>query len=136
MHVARKGMSVVFPCRAQVVAATNPCPCGHLGDSRTACRCSPVAVERYRARFSGPLLDRFDLRVTVRRLDGAELLASGGEPSAAVRSRVVRAREAQRQRNCVNRELQRDRLDAMDWDPEAGLLLAAAVDHALIAAGS
>lgn len=129
VHVARKGMSVVFPCRAQVVAATNPCPCGHLGDSRTACRCSPVAVERYRARLSGPLLDRFDLRVTVGCLDGVELLASGGEPSAVVRSRVARAREAQRRRGCVNRELQRDRLDAMDWDPEAGSLLAAAVDR-------
>jgi len=129
VHVARKGMSVVFPCRAQVVAATNPCPCGNLGDPRTACRCNPGAVERYRARLSGPLLDRFDLRVPVGRLNGTELLASGGEPSAAVRSRVVRAREAQRERGCVNRELQRDRLDAMDWDAEAGSLLVAAVDR-------
>ena len=129
VHVARKGMSVVFPCRAQVVAATNPCPCGHLGDARTACRCNPAAVERYRARLSGPLLDRFDLRVAIGRLDGNELLASGGESSAAVRERVVPARAAQRRRGAVNRELQRDRLDAMEWDTEAGSLLAAAVDR-------
>ena len=122
-------MSVVFPCRAQVVAATNPCPCGHLGDARTACRCNPAAVERYRARLSGPLLDRFDLRVAIGRLDGNELLASGGESSAAVRERVVPARAAQRRRGRVNRELQRDRLDAMEWDTEAGSLLAAAVDR-------
>ena len=129
VHVARKGVSVTFPCRTQLVAATNPCPCGYLGDGRTACRCSPAAVERYRGRLSGPLLDRFDLRVAVARLDGAELVADGGEASAAVRARVVEARQTQRDRGGLNRDLQRDRLDAMSWDDEARSLLVAAVDR-------
>lgn len=129
VHVARKGVSVVFPCRAQLVAATNPCPCGHLGDSRNACRCTPAAVERYRARLSGPLLDRFDLRVGVAALDGMELQARGGEPSAVVRARVAAARQTQQGRGALNRDLGRPRLDEMPWDPEAGRLLAAAVDR-------
>ncbi len=129
VHVARKGMSVVFPCRVQLIAATNPCPCGHRGDARTACRCSPPAVERYRSRLSGPLLDRFDLRVTVSRLQGSELQASGGETSATVRERVVAARYRQRERGVLNRDLPRAHLDAMSWESEAERLLAAAVDR-------
>ena len=129
VHIARKGVSVVFPCRAQLVAATNPCACGHFGDSRTACRCSPAAVERYRARLSGPLLDRFDLRVSVSRLVGSELQAQGGEPSAQVRARVVAARGTQQARGLLNRDLSRQRLDDLPWDPEAGTLLVAAVDR-------
>ena len=129
VHVARKGVSVSFPCRIQLVAATNPCPCGYLGDSRSPCRCSPASVERYRGRLSGPLLDRFDLRVAVARLDGSELLAAGGEQSAVVRNRIVRAREIQRIRGALNRDLQRDSLDAMSWEAEARSLLAAAVDR-------
>jgi magnesium chelatase family protein len=129
VHVARKGVSVAFPCRTQLVAASNPCPCGYLGDGRTACRCNPAAVERYRGRLSGPFLDRFDLRVVVSRLDGIELVAAGGEPSAGVRSRVMEARRIQRDRGLLNRELGRDRLDAMAWEEEARSLLAAAVDR-------
>jgi magnesium chelatase family protein len=129
VHIARKGVSVVFPCRAQLVAATNPCPCGHLGDPRTACSCSPAAVERYRGKLSGPLLDRFDLRVAVASLDGDQLLGVGGESSAQVRSRVVVARHIQNERGALNRDLPRDRLDAMPWADEAGRLLAAAVDR-------
>lgn len=129
VHVARKGVSVSFPCRVQLVGATNPCPCGYLGDGRTACRCGPAAVERYRGRLSGPLLDRFDLRVAVARLGGGELTAPGGEESAVVRERVIRARERQQRRTLLNRDLQRDRLDAMAWDAEARTLLAAAVDR-------
>ena len=129
MHVARKGVSVTFPCRTQLVAASNPCPCGYLGDGRTACRCNPAAVERYRGRLSGPFLDRFDLRVMVSRLDGIELLAAEGESSAGVRNRVMDARRIQRDRGLLNRELGRDRLDAMAWDEEARSLLAAAVDR-------
>ena len=129
VHVARKGVSVTFPCRTQLVAASNPCPCGYLGDGRTACRCNPAAVERYRGRLSGPFLDRFDLRVVVSRLDGIELLAAEGESSAGVRNRVMDARRIQRDRGLLNRELGRDRLDAMTWDEEARSLLAAAVDR-------
>lgn len=129
VHVARKGVSVRFPCRAQLVAASNPCPCGHREEGRVACVCSAAVADRYRARLSGPLLDRFDLRVRVGRVDGAELLAPEGEPSAEVRQRVKKARDAQRVRGVLNRELRRDRLDVMPWDDEARALLTTAVDR-------
>jgi magnesium chelatase family protein len=129
VHVARKGISVVFPCRIQLVAATNPCPCGHRGDARTACRCEPAAIERYRARLSGPLLDRFDLRVQVTPLQGSELGGPEGEPSEVVRSRVVAARSRQGERGLLNRDLPRRRLDALPWSSDAIAMLAAAVDR-------
>ena len=129
VHVARKGISVEFPCRIQLVAATNPCPCGYRGDPRRACLCSPSTVERYRTRLSGPLLDRFDLRVGVTPLEGVELSGAEGEPSIAVRHRVVAARSRQEERGMLNRDLPRDRLDALAWDDGAVGLLAAAVDR-------
>jgi magnesium chelatase family protein len=129
VHIARKGVSVAFPCRVQLVAATNPCPCGYLGDGRTPCRCSRSAVDRYRTRLSGPLLDRFDLRVTVPRVEATELLGAGGEPSAVVRSRVLEARRIQQARGVLNRSLSRDQLDGLPWDVDAGRMLALAMDR-------
>lgn len=79
--------------------ATQGCPCGHLGDPVHACRCAPVAVERYHARISGPLLDRIDIHLSVPAVPYAELSASAeAEPSAAVRARVEAARQRQRER--------------------------------------
>jgi magnesium chelatase family protein len=99
--VVRASGAAVFPARFALVAAANPCPCGHLGDPRRACRCSPLAVERYQAHLSGPLLDRIDLQVHVGPVRPADLDAARGgqgENSAAVRERVVAARERQRAR--------------------------------------
>ena len=77
----------------------NPCPCGHRGDARRACRCTPDQVARYQAKLSGPLLDRIDLHVEVPALAPQELLqASAGEASAVVRSRVALARQRALQR--------------------------------------
>jgi magnesium chelatase family protein len=75
----------------------NPCPCGWAGDPSGRCRCSEEAIERYRARLSGPLLDRIDLQVLVPRLAAADLRgdAKRGEPTAAVRARVLSARARQ-----------------------------------------
>ena len=129
VHIARKGASVTSPCRIQLVAATNPCPCGYHGDARTPCRCTPGTAERYRARLSGPLLDRFDLRVTVGRLESAELLAPGGEPSEQVRGRVVSARDLQARRGVLNRDLDRDTLDALPWSDDGMDLLRKAMDR-------
>ena len=126
--VARKGASVEFPSAVQVVAATNPCPCGYRGDRRVACRCSPSAVARYRRRLSGPLLDRFDLRVPLGRLDADELAAGRGERSVEVRSRVVAARRRQHDRGGLNRGLSRLELDALAWSTDAAELLRRAVD--------
>jgi len=94
VQIARAARSSEFPARFQLVAAMNPCPCGYLGNPLRACRCSPEAVARYRARLSGPLLDRIDLAVVVPVLPPADLeSASGGERSADVAERVAQARD-------------------------------------------
>ncbi len=97
--IARAAASLVFPARFQLVAAANPCPCGHLGDPRRECRCTPPEVRRYRGRLSGPLLDRIDLQIEVQPVAYRELARGpGGEPSGTVRARVLEARERQRRR--------------------------------------
>ena len=94
--VARAISTLTFPATFQLVAAANPCPCGFLGDSRRECTCTPVAVQRYRARLSGPLLDRLDLQVAVPAVPWRELSADRrGEASAVVASRVAAARSRQ-----------------------------------------
>jgi magnesium chelatase family protein len=121
--IARKGVSVRFPANFQLVAATNPCPCGYAGDDRLACRCSPHAIERYHRRLSGPLIDRFDLRITVPRPDGAALLGSRGESTATVGARVAAARQRQHARGRLNRNLGRTELDALALDGDATAVL-------------
>ncbi len=102
--IARRSGTVAFPADVQLIAAMNPCPCGMLGDPGDTCRCSPIALERYRTRVSGPLLDRIDLHVEVPRVPvtalGDELPA--GDPSAVVRARVVAARARQLARRSLN----------------------------------
>jgi magnesium chelatase family protein len=94
VHIARAARSAEFPARFQLVAAMNPCPCGHLGNPLRACRCGPEQVQRYRARLSGPFLDRIDLCVEVPVIPPAELAdASPGEASRRVAERVAKARE-------------------------------------------
>jgi magnesium chelatase family protein len=99
--ISRAARQSEFPARFQLVAAMNPCPCGWAGDSSGRCRCHGDAIRRYRARISGPLLDRIDLHVEVPRLPPAQLRpdAPDGESSADVRARVARARQLQLQRN-------------------------------------
>jgi len=127
--IARKGISVTFPADIQLIAATNPCPCGFLGDSLKPCRCSPRAVERYRRKFSGPLIDRFDLRVVVGRPERGGLVGPPGEPSVLVRKRVEASRARQVERGQLNRSLSRVQLDALPWEPDAVRLLHAAVER-------
>jgi len=93
--VVRSRARLDFPARFALLAAMNPCPCGHLGDPRRECGCSPTAVERYRSRVSGPLLDRIDLHVEVAAVELSELGRGPGEPSAAVAARVAAARQRQ-----------------------------------------
>ncbi|GGK22134.1 ATP-dependent protease [Deinococcus malanensis] len=91
--ISRARASVQYPARFQLIAAMNPCPCGHQGDPEKPCTCTPAERTRYAARLSGPLLDRIDLRVTVPRLTVDELTrAPEPEPSAPVRERVAAAR--------------------------------------------
>jgi len=89
---------LTFPARFALLAAMNPCPCGHLGDPRYSCRCPPPIVERYRSRISGPLLDRIDLHVEVPSVTLRELRGQPSEPSSAVAERVHRARRLQTER--------------------------------------
>ncbi|MBS0462402.1 MAG: YifB family Mg chelatase-like AAA ATPase [Proteobacteria bacterium] len=98
--ISRAARQAEFPARFQLVAAMNPCPCGWAGDACGRCRCTAEQVARYRGRISGPLLDRIDLHVAVSRLPHGDLRpdAPPGEPSAAVRARVVGARRIQVQR--------------------------------------
>ncbi|MBV6410702.1 MAG: hypothetical protein GAKPKEKM_01524 [Rhodocyclaceae bacterium] len=94
IRVARAAHRVDYPAQFQLVAAMNPCPCGHLGEAR--CRCTPDQVARYRRKLSGPLLDRIDLHIEVPALAEGELQGQAeGESSAAVRARVSAARAAQ-----------------------------------------
>ncbi len=111
--LSRANSKLSYPASFQLVAAMNPCPCGFLGDPDRGCRCSPEQIQRYSARISGPLIDRFDLFVTVPRLPPSSLLAEGGdaESSQQVRARVIRCRELQQHRqNCSNARLDSRRL--------------------------
>ncbi len=94
--VSRAGQQAEYPARFQLVAAMNPCPCGHLGDPAAQCKCGDARVAAYRNRISGPLLDRIDLHIDVPRVP-SEVLASdeAAESSAAVAARVAAARQCQ-----------------------------------------
>ncbi|WP_119963974.1 YifB family Mg chelatase-like AAA ATPase [Simplicispira lacusdiani] len=111
--IARAARRAEFPARFQMIAAMNPCPCGYRGSPQRACRCTPDQVARYQARLSGPLLDRIDLHVEVPALPPQDLLgAPPGEPSAAVRERVVAARErAHARQGRANQALQGQEID-------------------------
>ncbi|MEY5100747.1 MAG: hypothetical protein RJA36_3466 [Pseudomonadota bacterium] len=113
IRISRAARQTEFPARFQLVAAMNPCPCGHLGSRLRACRCTPDQIARYQGRLSGPLLDRIDLQVEVPALPAQELLgAPAGESSAAVRERVLTARErAERRQGHANQLLQGDALE-------------------------
>jgi magnesium chelatase family protein len=97
--IVRVRRGVTFPADFMLIAALNPCPCGHLGSEVRTCTCSGAAIAAYRSRLSGPLLDRIDLHVDVPALPYRELAAAPpGESSAVVRGRVVAARERQQRR--------------------------------------
>jgi magnesium chelatase family protein len=96
VRLARAAVSLSYPAHFMLVAAMNPCPCGYQGDPRHPCTCDPGAVQRYRARLSGPLLDRIDLHVEVPAIRYEDLARRGsGECSAVVRTRINAARARQ-----------------------------------------
>ena len=109
VHIARATRSAAFPASVMLIAAMNPCPCGYAGSPGRRCRCPPGIVDRYRQRLSGPLLDRFDLRVDLPTVPWAALedSAAPGESTATVRERVCRVRTHQLSRQGVlNAELE------------------------------
>ena len=96
---SRAKETVSYPARFTLIAAMNPCPCGHLGDPIKPCTCSPMQVNRYKSRISGPLLDRIDLTVNLNPVKYSDWnKKSEGETSAQIRERVLKAREIQRNR--------------------------------------
>jgi magnesium chelatase family protein len=97
--IARAAMTLTFPARFMLATAMNPCPCGFMSDPQHTCQCSPLQIRRYRARISGPLLDRIDIHVDVPPVRYAELTATlSTETSADIRLRVNAARAQQRAR--------------------------------------
>jgi len=114
--ISRAARQAEFPARFQLIAAMNPCPCGYLGDLNGRCHCSATQVLSYRARISGPLLDRIDLHVEVSRLEARQLLGEDerAESSAAVAARVAGARAIQVSRNdCANSAMTNRQLKAV-----------------------
>jgi magnesium chelatase family protein len=94
--ISRAARQIQFPARFQLVAAMNPCPCGHCGDRTGRCRCSPERIARYRGRISGPLADRIDIKLEVPAPRESELMAPApGEASSAIAARVAQARAVQ-----------------------------------------
>jgi magnesium chelatase family protein len=97
--ISRAATSLSYPARFMLAAAMNPCPCGYWGDPGRSCTCGVTGVERYLSRISGPLLDRIDLHVEVPAVPARDLSTErSGEPSAAIRARVNRARALQLER--------------------------------------
>ncbi len=135
--VARAAAHVTYPARFQLVAAMNPCRCGHLGDAARECGKAPRCGEEYLDRISGPLLDRIDLVVHVHPAPPSELSrAPPGEASAAVAQRVAAARELQRARYgpggaATNAEAG---VDAIRLHPEARALAEQAADRLRLSA--
>jgi len=103
---------VRYPARSQVVAATNPCPRGYAGDRRIACKCDERGIAKYRRKLSGPLLDRFDIRIALTAPE--DVTGPPGESSSVVLERVTQARMRQERRGVLNRSLSQAQLDSLD----------------------
>lgn len=107
--ISRAARQAEFPARFQLVAAMNPCPCGHLGDAKGGCRCTSEQVQQYRARISGPLLDRIDMHIDVPKVSRERLLRKSNDPveaSQSIQRRVQAARDRQLRRGaCANGQL-------------------------------
>lgn len=102
--VARAKNTIDYPASFMLVAAMNPCPCGHYGDPTHQCTCTPAQVHRYKDKISGPLLDRIDIQTEIQAVPYEQLKdMNPGESSAAIRARVIRARQIQLERfsSCI-----------------------------------
>ena len=123
--ISRAAQQAEFPARFQLIAAMNPCPCGHHGSTLKACRCTPDQVARYQGRLSGPLLDRIDLHVEVHSLSPDALLhAPTSDSSEALRNACQAASErALARQGHANHLLSGKALDSLERHPEAQKLL-------------
>ncbi len=123
--ISRAARQADFPAQFQLIAAMNPCPCGYLGHFNNKCRCAPDNVARYKAKISGPLLDRIDLHIEVPALKEDELTCkTSAESSSAIRNRVEHARDIQLKRQGkANIALGSLEIDTICQPDEAGLTL-------------
>ncbi|MCR5270897.1 MAG: YifB family Mg chelatase-like AAA ATPase [Prevotella sp.] len=97
--ISRAKYNVDYPCSFMLIASMNPCPCGYYGDPLHKCVCTPGQIQRYMNKISGPLLDRIDIHCEIQAVPFAELSKmQPGEPSAAIRERVIKARQIQTER--------------------------------------
>jgi len=96
--ISRSKGSLTFPSRFTLVASSNPCPCGYLGHAHNKCKCTRNRINLYRRRFSGPIMDRIDLHVTVHPVEFSEMNQKSSETSRTIKERVVRARDTQLRR--------------------------------------
>lgn len=107
--ISRAAMQTEYPAKFQLIAAMNPCPCGHWGNSRGNCLCSPEKINRYLSKLSGPLLDRIDMHVTVQALTEEELVKPNETKeklSPLIRDKVTKTRKIQHHRQgCINAKL-------------------------------
>ena len=137
VSVARANAHVTFPARVQMVAAMNPCRCGHLGDPALACSRAPRCAADYQAKVSGPLLDRIDLHVEVQAVSAADLvLPPPAEGSAEVAARVAAARDVQTRRYVdhkarTNAEIDGELLEAVATPDDPGRQLLAQAAEAM-----
>lgn len=136
VSVSRIQQSVRFPARFTLLAAMNPCPCGYATDPTRSCSCSPMQVNLYRKRISGPLLDRIDLLLEVPKVLTEKLVElEPGESSETIRARVIQARERQKRRAHATRVLTNGEMTGADARaaiiplPDAQSLLRHAVDR-------
>lgn len=131
--VARANRSATYPARFMLIATQNPCPCGFYGDPIRECNCTPSQIDRYSKKISGPLLDRIDLVVHVKRVDQEKLFrALGGESSATIAKRVAKARGEQLKRFAKGGKTNADMNNAeirkhCELEDEAGLLMQQAI---------
>jgi magnesium chelatase family protein len=140
--ISRAAGTMTFPADFMLVAAMNPCPCGYFGDPKRECRCSPGQVERYRARISGPLLDRIDIHIDAPAVEYRDLASrEAAEPSAAIRERVVAARERQaarfgpRSKASCNARMGHSQIKKLcELDTAGGELLRAAIEDLQLSA--
>ncbi|MCF8129104.1 MAG: YifB family Mg chelatase-like AAA ATPase [Deltaproteobacteria bacterium] len=134
--ISRATSTVSYPADFMLVAAMNPCPCGFLGDVKRECTCSPVQIQRYRAKVSGPLLDRIDLHLEVPAVPYRELSGiSEGESSQAILERVMSARRIQEERFSRTKIFNNAGMNSRHLkkycpiDAESGVLLERAMDR-------
>ncbi len=128
LSISRQGAALTFPADFQMVGASNPCPCGFYGDRRRPCICGEASVMRYRRKVSGPLFDRFDIAVHVDRLEAVDYDSPRDEPSDQIARRVMRAREAQRSRGSLNKDLSGSDLAHLGGSAAASRLVRSALE--------